>query len=64
MTIEQIKAKYGTLYMFFKAYGLSQGYYAQFNKHGYIPIKTQERFEVLTKGEFKADYNHCKQDIK
>ena len=64
MTIDEIKEKYGTLYMFFKKYGLSEGYYGEFKRYGFIPIKTQEKIQRLTNGEFTADYSHCKRVIE
>ena len=64
MTIDEIKNKYGSMYKFFKEVGLSQGYYTQFKRLGFIPIKTQERIELLTNGNLKANYAHCKQVIE
>jgi hypothetical protein len=57
MTIEEVYNGFGRKWIrAMRELGLSPGAYKYWIKIGYIPTKTQEYIEVLTRGRFKATF--------
>ena len=59
MTFDEVKNHFGTAYRFKVLTGMSHSNFKQWSERGYIPIETQLKIEMLTKGLLKADLSHC-----
>lgn len=60
MTINEVKQYFGNTYKFYKKTGMHHSNFCNWNRKGFIPIKTQIRIENLTNGELKANLEHLK----
>lgn len=58
MKLSEIKQYFGSSYQFYKKTGMQHSNYLNWERKGFIPIKTQLRLEQLTNGILKADLNH------
>ena len=58
MKIEDVKRFFGSSYQFNKKTGMQHANYLNWEKKGFIPIKTQMKLELITGGQLKADLNH------
>lgn len=54
MTIEEVYQYFGSAYAAAKAIGVTKQAFSEWIKHGFIPIKRQEKIEHLTKGKLIA----------
>jgi hypothetical protein len=59
MKPEEVKAYFKSAYSMYKATGMSPANLGNWLKWGYVPIKSQHRIELITKGELKAKYEDC-----
>lgn len=55
MTLDEVKNYFGTSYQFNKKTGMRHTNYINWEKWGFIPIKTQIKLEEITNGELKAN---------
>ena len=62
MTLDEIKQYYGTTYQFKKKTGMHHSSFLNWERQGFIPIKTQLKLEELTNGELKANLEHLHKD--
>lgn len=63
MKLEDVKDFYGNSYQFSKKTGMDHANYLNWQKKGFIPIKTQLRIEKMTNGMLKADLNHINREV-
>ena len=63
MLFEEVKKYFSTSYRFQKRTGMMSNNFNNWEKKGFIPIKTQIKLEQLTNGELKANLEHLKKDI-
>ena len=54
MTLDEVKGYFGTSYQFNKKTGMKHTNYINWEKWGFIPIKTQIKLEDISNGELKA----------
>jgi hypothetical protein len=57
MTLEEVKAYFGTSYRFSMITGFAHTNFSNWEKKKYIPYLTQKRLEEFTDGVLKADWN-------
>jgi hypothetical protein len=57
MKLEDVKNYFGSSYQFRKKTGMEHANYLNWERKGFIPIKTQIKLERLTEGLLKADLN-------
>jgi hypothetical protein len=62
MLLEEVKQYFGTTYQFNKKTGMHHASFSNWEKKGYIPIKTQIKLEKITNGELKANLEHITAD--
>lgn len=60
MTIEEVYQYFGSAYAAAKAIGVTKQAFSQWLKNGFIPIKSQEKIEHLTKGKLIAKSEEAK----
>lgn len=58
MILDELKEYFGSCYQFKKKTNFHHSCYLNWEKKGYIPIKTQIKLEHLTGGELKANLDH------
>ena len=58
MTIDEVRRYFGNCYQFNKKTKMHHSNYLNWEKQGFIPIKTQIKLERLSQGLLKADLNH------
>lgn len=63
MTIDEVKKYFSTSYQFQKKTGMMHNNFLNWEKKGFIPIKTQIKLQELTNGELKANLEHLHKDI-
>lgn len=64
MTLDEVIDYYSSTYHFSELTGMSTSSFANWRKKGYIPLNTQLRLELLTKGKLIADREEVKQKTK
>lgn len=64
MTIDDVKAYYGTSYRFQKITGMQASNFCHWEKMGYLPIITQIKIEKMTGGALKASLEHLDNMVK
>lgn len=63
MTIEEVLEFYGNGYQFRKKTGISCTSLYNWRRRGFIPVVSQMRIEVLSKGALKANLAHAKGEV-
>ncbi len=59
MTLDDLKAYFGTSYRFNQETGMAHTNYLNWQRKGYIPILAQKRIEEKTGGKLTANYDHA-----
>lgn len=59
MILDEVKAFYGSGYMFEKKTGMHHANYRNWKEKGYIPIESQIKLERLSGGVLRADLGNC-----
>jgi hypothetical protein len=63
MTLDEVKKYFTNSYQFQKKTGMMHNNFMNWEKQGFVPIKTQLKLQQLTKGELKASLEHIIQEI-
>lgn len=58
MTLDDVKKYFYTSYRFQKKTGMMHNNFTNWEKKGFIPIKTQIKLQELTNGDLKANLEH------
>ena len=58
MKLDEVSEYFGSSYQFHKKTGMEHANYLNWEKKGFIPIKTQLKLEKFTNGLLKASLNH------
>lgn len=58
MTLDEVIKYFGSSYRFGKKTGMGSANYLNWERRGYIPIETQLKLEMFTKGKLKANLDH------
>lgn len=62
MTVEEVVKYFGTGYRFNKQTKMHHSNFINWQRWGFIPIKTQIRLEELTNGALKANLDHLNKE--
>jgi hypothetical protein len=62
MTLNEIKAYFGSSYQFNLKTKMNHRNYKNWAVKGFVPIKTQIKLEEFTNGELKADLLHLRKE--
>ena len=58
-----MKDYFGNCYQFNKITRMHHSNYLNWEVKGFVPIKTQLKLEIITKGQLKADLNHVDKEF-